>query len=147
MTRGLKLAHLIGLIMFLGSILAFVVISSSIAGANLEQIAFGRKIISAGTNVITLPGMWALAITGIWMGYKRYDLRQRFMQIKLLIVILVVINAYCFTVPAVASATEIALRSLSQGQLQPEYKAAYMQESVFGALNVLLTIIASAIGV
>lgn len=147
MIRGLKLIHFIGLVIFLGSILTFIVISALIEGASLENIAFGRKIISTGTNVLTLPGMWVLAITGVWMGYKRYGLKQRFFQIKLLLITLVVINAYFFIVPAATSATEIAVHSLAQGQLLPEYKAAYMQESIFGAINVLLTLMAAIVGV
>ncbi|MFA6978925.1 MAG: hypothetical protein WC209_06325 [Ignavibacteriaceae bacterium] len=147
MVRGLKLAHFGGLVIFLGSILTFVVISALIDGASLENIAFGRKIISTGTNVLTLPGMWALAITGVFMGYKRYGLKQRFFQLKLLLITMVVINAYLFVVPAATSATEIAVRSLAQGQLLPDYKAAYMQESIFGAVNVLLTLAAAVIGI
>ena len=121
MLRGLKLAHFGGLVIFLGSILTFIVISSLIEGASLENIAFGRKIISTGTNVLTLPGMWVLAITGVWMGYKRYGLKQRFFQIKLLLVSLVVLNTYLFIEPAVNSATEIAVQSLGHGRLLPEY--------------------------
>lgn len=147
MVRGLKLAHFGGLIIFLGSIITFIIISAFIEGASLENIAFGRKIISTGTNVLTLPGMWVLAITGIWMGYKRYGLHQRFFQLKLLLITMVVINAYFFVVPAATSATEIAVRSLAQGKLLQEYKAAYMQESIFGAVNVFLTIAAAVIGV
>lgn len=147
MLRGLKLAHFGGLVIFLGSILTFIVISAHIEGASLENIAFGRKIISAGTNVLTLPGMWVLAVTGVWMSYKRYGLKQRYFQIKLLLITLVIINAYFFIVPAATSATEIAAQSLTQGHLLPEYKAAYMRESMFGAVNVLLTLTAAIIGV
>ena len=147
MFRGLKLVHFGGLVIFLGSILTFIVISTLIENASLENIAFGRKVISTGTNALTLPGMWALAITGVWMGYKRYGLHQRFFQIKLLLIALIVINAYFFVVPAVTLATELAVRSLAQGQLLPEYKAAYMQESIFGAVNVLLTVAAAVMGI
>lgn len=147
MLRGLKLAHFGGLVMFLGSILTFVVVSALIEGAGVENIAFGRIVVSTGTNILTLPGMWVLAITGAWMGYKRYGLKQRFFQIKLLLMMLIILNAYFFVVPAVSSATEIAVRSLAHGQLLPEYKAAYMQESIFGAVNVLLTLAAAVVGV
>ena len=122
-------------------------ISALIEGASLENIAFGRKIISTGTNVLTLPGMWVLAVTGVWMGYRRYGVKQRFFQIKLLLMTLVVANAHFIIAPAVASATELAARSLAQGQLLPAYQAAYMQESIFGAINVLLTLTAAVVGV
>ncbi len=90
-------------------------LSAHIEGASLENVAFGRRIISTGTNVLTLPGMWVLAITGAWMGYKRYGLRQRFVQLKLLLITLVVLNAHFFIAPAVNSATDLAVRSLAQG--------------------------------
>ncbi len=145
--RGLKLAHFGGLVIFLGSILTFIVISALIEDASLENIAFGRKIISTGTNILTLPGMWVLAITGVWMGYKRYGVKQRFFQLKLLLITLVVVNAHFVIAPAVTSATELAASSLAQGRLLPAYQAAYMRESIFGAINVLLTVAAAAVGV
>lgn len=147
MIRALRLAHFGALVVFLGSILTFIVISALIEGASLENIAFGRKIISTGTNILTLPGMWVLAITGVWMGYRRYGVKQRFFQLKLLFITLIVVNAHFFITPAVTSATELATRSLAQGQLLPAYQAAYMQESIFGAINVLLTVAAAVVGV
>jgi len=147
MLRGLKLAHFGGLAIFLGSILTFIVISALIENASLENIAFGRKIISTDTSVLTLPGMWVLAISGIWMGYQRYGFKQRFFQIKVLLISLVILNAYFFVVPAVNTATEIAIRSLAEGQLLSGYKAAYMRESMLGAVNVLLTVTAAVVGV
>jgi hypothetical protein len=147
MHRVLKMLHFGGLAIFLGSIITFTLISALIEDASLVNIAFGRKIISTGTKVLTLSGMWVLAVTGIWMGYKRYGLKQRFFQIKLLLIVLVVINAYVLVVPAVTSATEIAVQSLTQGQLPSEYKSMYIQESIFGAVNVLLTVAASVVGV
>jgi len=147
MLRGLRLLHLGGLIISLGSIFTFIVISALIEDASIENIAFGRKIISTGTNVLAVPGMCVLAMTGVWMGYKRYGLKQRFFQLKLLLITMIIINGYFFVVPLVNSATEIAARSLAQGQLLPEYKVLYMQESTFGTVNLLLILAASVIGV
>ena len=147
MSRALKLAHIGGLIMVLGSISTFIVISTLMEGASLENIAFGRKIISTGTHLLTLPGIWVLAVTGVCMGYKRYGLKQRFFQFKLLLIILAFINGYFFVLPLVAEATEIAIRSLAQGQLLPEYKTAFMKESAFGMVNILIITAAAVIGV
>lgn len=144
MYRGVKLAHIGGLVIFLSSILSFIAFSVLIEGASLENIAFGRKIISTCTSTLTLPGMWIIAVTGVWMGHKRYGWRARFSQRKLLLIILIVLNAYFLVVSAVTSATDIAISSLVQGQLLPEYQAAYMKESMFGALNALLTITAAS---
>lgn len=147
MQRGLKLMHFGGLIVFLGSILTFIVISVLIENASLEDISFGRKIISTGTNVLTLPGMWVIAVTGVWMGYLRYGVSQRFFQVKVALITLIILNAYFFIVPAVSSATDLAARSLAQGELLPAYKSAYMRESIFGAVNVLLALTAAVVGV
>lgn len=147
MYKGLKLIHVFGMILFLGSILTFVLISTLIEGAGLEEVVFGRKIISTGTSVLTLPGMWMLAVTGILTGYLRYGFRQRYLQIKLLIMLLIVCNAYLFVVPAVSAATELAEQSLASGQLLDEYVSAYMRESLFGAVNVLLVLAAAVVGV
>lgn len=147
MIRMLKLAHIGGLVVFLGSIPTFTVISALTVDASLENIAFGRGVISTGTQMLTLPGMWMTVITGIWMGRKRYGLKQRFIRLKLLLVSLIVLNAHVLIVPAASMATEIAIRSLTHDRLLPAYTGAYLQESIFGAANVLLAVMAAVIGV
>ena len=146
MLRLLKLAHLVSLVAFLGSILTFILISTLAEGSSLENLVFARRIVSTGTNVLTLPGMWLLALTGIWMGFKRYGFTRRFIHLKLFVIALVVVIAHFFVAPAVHSATEAANLSLAQGHLLPEYNTAYLRESIFGAINVLLTLIAAVIG-
>lgn len=147
MQRILKLLHLIGLTIFLGSIITFVVISNLIEGASLENILFGRDIISTGTYVLTIPAMWLIAVTGIWMGYKKYGIKNRFFQLKFFLILLIVLNAHFFVAPAVTLATDLAAQSYKQGKLFSSYYDAYMKESLFGAINVLLTITAAVIGV
>jgi hypothetical protein len=147
MFRGLKLVHFAGLALVLGSIFTFIVISSLIEGANLENVAFGRKIISTGTRVLTIPGIWALAITGVLMGYKRYGLKQRYIQLKLLIAVVILVNGYFFVIPAVTLATGLAAQSLALGQLLEAYRSMYMQESIVGTINVIFIIAAAVIGV
>ena len=112
MIRVLRLLHFLGLVIFLGSIITFTIVSVLIEEASLENIAFGRKIISTGTNVLTLPGIWILAITGIWMSYKNYGIEHKFFQTKFLLIMLIIINAYFLVAPSVTSATEIAINSL-----------------------------------
>ncbi len=77
MLRVLKLAHILGLVIFLGSILTFIVISALIENASLENIAFGRRIISTGTSVLTLPGLWLIAVSGLCRGYLLYGWRKQ----------------------------------------------------------------------
>lgn len=147
MNRTLKLAHLVGLVLFLGSIFTFIVVSALVDGASLENLAFGRRIISRGTVVLTLPGLWLMVITGLWMGYRRYGFASRFVQIKLALAILIVLNAHLVIVPAADHATTLAEISRASDQLLPEYHAAYLRETVFGAVNVLLAIAAAVVGI
>ncbi len=147
MKKGVRLLHFLGLICFLGTIITFTIISSLLENSTLEQLAFGRTIISTGTTILTLPGMWVIALTGIWMGYRQYGIKQRFFQLKLLLISVIIANAYLFVAPAVEMATTIAHQSLQAGKLLPDYQTAYLRESTFGALNVLLTLAAATIGV
>ena len=145
--RVLRLLHFVGLVTFLGSIFTYIAISALTRDASLENLAFARRIIATGTNVLTLPGMWVLAATGLWMGYRRYGLSSRFFRIKLLLVALVVVDAHVIVVPAAHAATEIAIRSVGDGHLFPEYGPAYLRETIAGAVNVLLTLAAAVVGV
>lgn len=147
MARGLKLIHLLGLVLALGSIFTFIVVSSLTRGASLENLTFGRQIISAGTVALTLPGMGLLAVTGGLLAYRQYGFGLRFSQLKLLLMVLVILNAFCFILPAEEAATELARQSLAQGLLSPEYEAAYIRESIFGAANVAFIIAAAVVGV
>lgn len=147
MFRTMKLLHFIGLVLFLGSILAFILVSTLMEGADLEWIVFGRRIISAGTQALTLPGMWLMAVSGVLMAFRRYGFRARFVRVKALLMLLVVLNAHLFVMPAVGLATTLAQQSLATGHLLQGYHAAYLQESVCGAVNVLLTLLAAGVGV
>jgi hypothetical protein len=143
----MKLVHLFGFVLFLGSIIAFVVVSSLTQNANITDIAFGRRIISTGTSVLTLPGIWMLAISGLWIGLEKYGIKYRSVQFKLLLVLVIISNAYIFIVPAAAAATQLAVQSTTQGQLLSDYPKAYLKESICGGVNVLLGIVAAIVGV
>ncbi len=147
MLRALRLAHIIGLVFTLGSISTFLIVSSVIDGAGVEGVALGRRIISAGTNALTIPGMCLLAMSGIGMGLLRYGVKHRFFQLKLLLLALVAVNGALFVAPSVRAATEIAVRSLGEGKLLAEYAPAYARESIFGAANIVFMLAAAIVGV
>lgn len=146
MRRGLKLAHYLGLVLFIGSIITFTLISTLIEGASLESVVFGRTVISTGTTHLTLPGLWMLIISGIGMGYLREGRQHSLLRWKLLFSALIVLNSYLMVVPAVSAATELAGQSLTAGHLLAAYHPAYLQESLFGAINVVLALALSVIG-
>jgi hypothetical protein len=147
MLRASRLAHIIGLVMMLGSISTFLVVSAVIDSGGVETIALGRRIISAGTSALTIPGMCVLAASGIWMGLRLHGAKARFFQIKLLLLALIAANGAIFVAPSVSAATEIAVRSLGQGKLLAEYATAYARESMFGAANIVFILVAAIVGV
>lgn len=147
MFRAMKFFHIMGTTLFLGSIFTFIVVSAQVQGASLDNLVFGRQVIGAGTWALTLPGICVTAATGIWMGYKRFGLTQRFCLIKLLLTALIAVNGFFFVVPAVLTATEAAVQSRALGHLLPTYDPAYLKESIFGSINILAALAASIVGV
>jgi hypothetical protein len=144
MNKLLKLFHLFGLILFLGSIFNFLLISILTKDNSLENLVFARQIISKGTLFLTLPGMWLIAGTGAIMTLQSYDfIERRWLNLKHLIIVLVIMNAHFVIVPAAETALEIAENSLRQGVLLSDYERAYMRESIWSGINVILVIIAA----
>ena len=135
----LKTAHILSLVLFLGSIFTYILISTMIENADVSDLAFGRSIISRGTAVLTLPALWVLVLSGVIMGING-EKGSLFFKIKLAAGILLLINAHVFVAAAVTSATSLALDAKLSGQLSPQYYTAYMKESAFGAVNVLLAL-------
>ncbi len=148
MKRTLKFAHYLGLTLFLGSIFTFLVVSTLTKGGSLTDLLFARRVISTGTFVLTLPGMWLIAISGTVLMLREYGFNEyRWLNIKNVAIILIILNSYFFIVPAMTEALELAQASVLAGTLNPDYGSAYMKESVFGAVNVLLVLASMAVGI
>ena len=139
MKTSLKIIHILSLILFLGSIFTYILISAMIENALLSDLAFGRSIISRGTSLLTLPALWMVLITGILM---RKEAGISFFKTKLVTGILILANAHIFVAGAVALATSLALDAETNGVLSTKYHQAYLKESVFGAMNILLAMFA-----
>jgi len=145
--RLLRLGHFAGLILFLGSIFSFILITNLAQNEPLSDLAFARRIISAGTTHLTLPGLWLLAVTGLGLGLLKYGAGSRFFRIKLLLTALIVINAHLFVAPAVNRASSIAMESLAAGHLGSAYSSAFKREEMFGVTNVLLALATAVVAV
>jgi F0F1-type ATP synthase membrane subunit c/vacuolar-type H+-ATPase subunit K len=81
------------------------------------------------------------------MGCAEYGVKSRFFRSKLLLAALLVLNAHFIVAPGVHAATAAATRSLAEGRVLPEYETAYLRESIFGGVNVLLAVAAAAVGI
>jgi len=147
MLRILKLVHLLGLTLFLGSISSFILISGLLEGASLELLVFGRRFIDSGTRLLTIPCLWMICLSGLWLALARRATGGGFVRIKLAIGILMVLNTHLLITPAVHAALDIATRSLAAGAVLPQFQDAYLRESIAGAVNVAFALVAVVVGV
>jgi hypothetical protein len=148
MRKVLQFIHLIGLVLFLGSILTFVVASSVPAAGDVASLVVARRVISAGTNALTLPGLGLLIASGIGLTWGRLRLRDhRWLQVMVIATGLIALNGLLFVLPAVRSASALIEESRALGTLTEAYTRAYVLESSAGGVNVLLGLLAMVAGV
>ena len=140
MNKATKFVHYVGLILFLGSIFTFGLISTLTKNTSLENLVFARQVISTGTDYLTLPGLFLLIIAGLVIAPKYYHLPKHWwLNGKHILMLLIIINTIVFILPAEKRALELAIESSAQGRLLSQYSEVYIKESIAGGVNVLLT--------
>jgi hypothetical protein len=148
--QSLRLLHLLGLVLFLGSIFSHIVIGQA-PGAMQDPAAllFARKAISAATHVLTIPGLALSVVTGIGMfGFRRNVLLgARWFKIHAMIAALIVIITGIIMLPVVEKLLYLANLIASGNVTIESFQGASMREHLFGALNMLLTFAAAYLGV
>ncbi len=147
MRRTARFVHYLGVALFLGSIFSFIVASSVTATSDLAALAAARRVISAGTMFLTLPGLALLVVSGAVLSATSNGLKSRWVQVMALAAAVIVVNAVFVVVPAGRTATALAQSAVSTGDLATGFGAAYMTESVAGGANIVLALIATAAGV
>jgi hypothetical protein len=148
MRETLRFIHLIGLVLFLGSILAFVVASSVPAAGDVASLVVARRVIGTGTNVLTLPGLGLMIGSGIGLTWGRLRVRDhRWLQVMVLAAGLIALNGFLFVLPAVRSASALIEEARSLGTVTEAYTRAYVRESNAGSVNVILGLVAMVAGV
>ncbi|MDO4643744.1 MAG: DUF2269 family protein [Cardiobacteriaceae bacterium] len=136
--RLCKIAHIIGLSLFLGSIFSHIV--ASIGGGPPGNPSFiaAREHISAATRFLTMPGLMLCLMTGISMCFLKgtSSLRQRWLLLHAILAVIVVILSVTVIVPAGEQT-----RALAHASAKPaEILAAKRVEDIAGAINILLTL-------
>ncbi|MBI2412115.1 MAG: hypothetical protein HYV24_02775 [Deltaproteobacteria bacterium] len=147
MGKTLKLLHLAGMTLFLGSIAVFTMISALTGGSPMQEVSFGRSIISSGTAYITLPGLWLVVASGLIMVFRSWGLSEWWLKVKLALAILMVLNTHFVIVPAAQDALAAATSSIAEGARSPALGKALLTESVAGGLNIAISVIAAIAGV
>ena len=148
MRQVARLVHTLGLVFLLGSILTFLVASSVGERGGVVELAVARRIISAGSTLLTLPGLALLIVSGAALVGMDPDVLKKWpVRVMALAVLGVVGNGFLLVLPSVRSATELAEASLAAGRLAPGYEHAYVLESVAGDVNIALVLVALVAGV
>ena len=147
MNRAARLAHAVGLVAMLGSILTFLVASSVGGKGSVVELVVARRIISAGIALLTLPGLALLIVSGVALvmsGSGR--LKQWPVRVMAIAAVGIVANGVLVVLPSVRSATGLAEASLAVGHLVAGYQHAYAMESAAGSINVALVLVALVAG-
>lgn len=143
MHRALKILHLLGLALFLGSVFSHVV--ASVLGGPPGSPGFlpARAEIVAATRALTLPGLGLAVLSGFGMallapGFRR----QRWFWLHVGLAALVVGSSLAWVAPAGRRALALAAGGDASG-----LAAALLTERVAGSVNIALAIALLAVGV
>ena len=151
MNKAIKAFHVVGVVLFLGSILghAIVGLAESVHDNPQNQLV-GRQIIDVATWYLTVPGLVLLAVTGIAMIALRglSILKVRWTLVHVILATLILFNAAFLLLPVGQSILEI-VNSLAAGKDVPTDALSALEgrEALFGAVNIILGFIAVFIGV
>ena len=147
--RLLKILHLIGLSLFLGSIFGHIV-ASVLGGApqagNEAAFLASRVHITAATRYLTMPGLLLTLATGAGMWLQSWSLkRDGWLRVHMFAAVLIVLLAFFVIVPAGSEMLRLAQQGVAEhaGQI----KAVHKVEDMVGAANILLAVLATALGV
>ena len=150
MKNAVKILHLLGFVMFLGGILG-TIITTIVVGSDTDPVLIDhqRQIVSAIVQGLTVPGMWIVILSGLYMAFlRKYNLLKiRWLTLKSILGTLIFINGSFILVPLADKVTALASQSASQGALAMNYLSLKGNEDMFGAVNLILILIVTVIAV
>jgi len=145
----LRLMHLLGLTMFVGSILGTIVLSlGAPATGDPNAVVFAWRAIGSANTLLTIPGLAITIVTGVLLvpTQDRSPGRERWATIKILAVLAIVVIAV-----ALIELSEDKLRDLSRSLHDPAARAAFTEVAVtqgtHGAINLALVILGSVLAI
>lgn len=150
MIKLVKALHLLGVAMFLGSILGHVTLGF-IPGAKEDPATalVARQAIELATSGLTMPGLLLLLVTGSAMLlHARHGLlARRWMMLHALAGLLILLNAIFVLYPTGQALLETALRVAAGDWPMARLQALEGREAAFGAANLLLSLLALFVAV
>ncbi|MBV8440654.1 MAG: hypothetical protein JO312_08870 [Hyphomicrobiales bacterium] len=114
----------------------------------LHYVADARTLVSLTSFSLPLNGLALALVTGVAMTVLRFGVRPpAWVLAKLVLATAIFTNAKVFLFPAISDATIWAALGATQSQTPPEFFAAVAREGGFGALNLVMFLIAGALAI
>ncbi len=150
----IRFFHVLGAIMFFGSVLDHVAVSQ-IPGLleDARTLLVGRQFIGVSADYVTMPGLVLLLVTGPIMVIARRPsiLKVRWLGVHMLIAVLITLNVVLVMYPVGQDILDLVARGLADGQsleqILGSIKDLADQEATFGPLSVLCTVVTIFIAV
>lgn len=148
--RIARALHLLGLAMFLGSILSHISIAF-VPGTQdrPEAMLLGRQAIEFATWGITIPGLTLLFLTGLFMSLRGgFGFGQpRWLTVHQIIGILILLAAGLVLVPTGDELLRVASEIVQGSGSTEVFKSLVGRERTFGPVNLALTLLTILIAV
>jgi Predicted integral membrane protein (DUF2269) len=151
MYRILKVCHLIGLTLFLGSILGHLAASVAAGEPGSAGFLYAREQMAFATRVLTLPGLFLAVASGIALAKvsRQSPLRVRWLEAKVALTVAIAINSIVFVAPAGARVLAETV-ALSRGEpvvALAQIVADRNAETIAGAANIVMILAIVLLGV
>ncbi len=150
MYKFLKVIHILGVAMFLGSIFGHIA-TGQVPGAanNPPAMLFARQAIELATRYVTLPGLVIAILSGASMVASGYpgSFKQRWLVPHVAAAAAIAAITVAVMVP-VGHDLVAAAKAVVAGTMTPEgFAASAVREHLFGAVNILLAFAAIVLGI
>lgn len=136
MTRFLKVVHILGLAVFVGSILGHIALAQ-MAAPGEAAYGWAQTAKHDSTLRLTLPGMAVAGLSGLLLTIRRRAILRRWLQVKVGLFALVALNGALILSPLGA---ELAAQA-GQGAPAETLLALSGREALFGAVNLSLIVL------
>lgn len=149
MSKALRLLHLIGVCLFVGSIPAHILLGA-VADPAGDPVTFAATIAGKDllTRTLTLAGLVIAGVTGVALAFARGGvLSRRWLRVKVLLVALAALNGGLLLTPIAGEMAMLAARAVDTGVLDPAFAKLTAREAPLGALNLVLIVAVLALAV
>lgn len=127
----LKILHLLGLSIFLGSIATYIFFGTLIQADDKLAMELNREWVVKSTYYLTITSLWITGLTGVLMSRVP---KKPWLWAKLFGFIAIGINTHLFIYPAILKSKS------SLGIHNDIFQNAMQQEAVFGAINIIIIV-------